>query len=188
MNRQIGLVILSVLLSWGPLASAAQITPGQKGFSLNLKDQYDNPITFPLSGDDLDEDGKSPVVVVVVTDKDGKDSAEAWGKELLKQFSAQINQEVKPGLKILPVAHLKGVPVMMRAMVKGFFVAPPDEPRKVATGLDWEGEVSSQFAVLPGQANLYVIDQQGVFRYRLSAGATAENKEKLFGVLKPLLK
>lgn len=188
MFRKIGLVVLPILLCLASISQAAQISVGQKGFRLNLKDQYDNSVVYPLTGDDLREDGKSPVVLLVVTDKDGKDGAEAWGKEMAKLFASQLGEEAKPGLKILPIAHLKGVPVVMRAMVKGFFVAPPDEPRKIATGLDWDGEVAGQFTVVAGQPNLFVLDSQGVFLYRMSAPMTAANKEKVLSVLRPLLK
>lgn len=178
--------IFSWLMSVNVLAAPLAI--GQKGFTLNLKDQYDKAFVYPLTGDLLNEDGGSPAVAVIIADKEGKDQASAWGKELQKAFAAQMDRKARPGLVVLPVAHLKGVPGLMRPMVKGFFVAPPDAPQHLATGLDWYGEVDSQVAVSPGVANLLVLSPAGVLAYKTTGAATPDAQTKLFQAIKTVLK
>ncbi len=173
-----GLVtFVMVATIWAGVAQAAVIKEGQKGFALTLTDQYGQAVEVPP---------EDTPAVVVLSDKEGAAQSEAWGAALAKAFAQELKED-PPTLKIIAVAHLKGVPAMMRGMVKGFFLAAADQPAKPPVALDWEGSAAAQTVFKPGVAQVLVLDRDGVLRLVLSGAATekavAQVTEKLKGFL-----
>lgn len=178
MKHALGLVVFVMAATiWAAGVQAAVIKEGQKGFALNLTDQYGQAVEAPP---------EDTAAVVVISDKEGAGQAEAWGVVLSKAFAKDLKED-PPTLQIIAVAHLKGVPAMMRSMVKGFFLAAADQPPKPSTGLDWEGTAAAQTVFKPGVAHVLVLDKTGVLRLSLSGAADEKTVALVVAKLKGLL-
>lgn len=155
---------------------AEPIEVGQRGFTLDLEDQYGDPFRFPL-----DVEGPPPVTLLVAADRRGADDRRAWAKVLRERYGEEIDA-TPPELLILPVAHLGGVPKMFRGMVVGKFFKG-EKP----TGLDWQGQVEAQLGLEKGTPNLAVLDRDGRLVIQTTGPPDAEIRDRVFGALDELL-
>jgi len=86
------------------------------------------------------------------------------------------------------MANLGGVPGFMRGFVKGRFKGTTPEGRpKSAVLLDWSGTVARLYGYRDDMTNVYVIDQQGVLRYKAAGRGTSEEVNALLPALDQLL-
>lgn len=184
-------LLLGLLLLAGPEAarSAGPTDPpggrlrvGDSGFELDVEDQHGDRIVYPLPSERLNPDGSAPVTLVVWADRRGADARTGWTEALRGRYPEQLERETRPGLVVLPVAHLPDVPGLLRGfIVRRYFADRPP------TGLDWERTVAEQLGLEPSVPNLAVLAPDGRLVTRLSGPATEDTRRRLFRTLDPLL-
>lgn len=162
--------------------TSGRLTPGDRGFELDVEDQRGGRIVYPLPEELLEPDGSSPVTLVVWAGRRGADARRGWTEVLRERYPEPLGRETRPGLMVLPVAHLPAVPGPLRRLIlrRYFDDRPP-------TGLDWERTVAEQLGFDPSTTNLAVLAPDGRLVARLSGDATETNRQRLFRVLDPLL-
>lgn len=158
------------------------LTPGDRGFELELEDQYGDRVVYPLPENRLNPDGSAPVTLVVWAGRRGAEARRGWTRALRERYAASLDRESRPGLVVLPVAHLPEVPGLLRGFIlrRHFDDRPP-------VGLDWDRAVARQLGFEPSTPNLAVLDPEGRLAARLSGDPTEANRRRLFQVLDPLL-
>ncbi len=156
-------------MSWraGPVATVllgisvqlvGQTPVGAPAPDLVLRDQYDS--TFALGTT------RGTVVVLVCGDRRGNRYMAAYSRAVRERF---------PGVRVVSVANLRGVPSLMRGMVRGRFRGEEaDGSRKGSVLLDWTGAVARHLGWRSDLTNVYVIDASGVLRFRAAGAGTGE--------------
>lgn len=189
--RRVWSLPILVLLAWAPVTPAQEpaenpepIEVGQRGFTLDLEDQYGDPFRFPVQARQAREetaDGPPPVTLLVTADRRGADDRRAWAEELRERYGEQI-AAAPPELVVLPVAHLGGVPKIFRGRIVDTFFQG-EKP----TGLDWQGQVEAQLGLEKGTPNLAVFDREGTLVIQTTGPPNAETRDRVFSALDDLL-
>ncbi len=97
------------------------------------------------------------VVIVIGSDKAGCDFDKLW--------AAELSQKLGDSVRILPVAHMKGVPFFLKGFIRGKF---PKQPENWIL-MDWGGEFNKVYNFEPGLANIIVFDRQGEQIFKAAA-------------------
>jgi hypothetical protein len=69
-----------------------------------------------------------------------------------RRWLARLSSD--PGVRIVEVAHITGVPALVRPLVRRAFRGTP-------VLLDWKGALASRYGFEPARVNLYLIDASG---------------------------
>lgn len=149
---------------------------------LEVEDQRGGRIVYPLPQELLEPDGSAPVTLVVWAGRRGADARRGWTEALRSRYPEPLGRETRPGLVVLPVAHLPAVPGPLRRLIlrRYFDDRPP-------TGLDWQRTVAEQLGFDPSTTNLALLAPDGRLVARLSGDPSEANRQRLFRVLDPLL-
>ena len=171
-----------ILQAAGPDPTSGLLRPGDRGFEVELEDQYGDRVVYPLPEERLNLDGSAPVTLVVWAGRGGADARRGWIRSLRARYAEALDRESRPGLVVLAVAHLPDVPGLLRGFIlrRHFEDRPP-------VGLDWDQTVARQLGFEPSTTNLAVLDPEGRLAARLSGDPTEPNQRRLFRVLDPLL-
>lgn len=152
---------------------------------LDLADQYGGRVQYPPPVES--RDSGAVVTLVVTADREGAPENRNWAAELALRYGSHIEGTAAPRLSIVPVAHLAGVPRLLRGLVKrGFTKAEPSGAPLPPIGLDWRGDVRRQIGLDPGVPNLAVLDTDGDLRLRCS-GSVERAGGEVFRLLDQLL-
>ncbi|MBT3316938.1 hypothetical protein HN388_03075 [bacterium] len=98
------------------------------------------------------------VVIVIGSDKNGCDYDKLW--------AAELSQKLGDSARVLPVAHMKGVPFFLKGFIRGKF---PKQPENWIL-MDWGGKFNKVYSFEPGLANILVFDRQGKQIFKAAAG------------------
>jgi len=113
------------------------------------------------------------VLVLIVTDREGSRYSSTWGRAArLAADSARAADSAGVGVRIWPVADLRGVPGFLRGYVKGKFKPASQPVREVL--LDWKGVMAQIFALEPNVANAFVLDPTLRLQYAAHAVGSPE--------------
>lgn len=106
-------------------------------------------------------------LVVTVADEKGYEQLPDWIASLKKEFGDSV--------QFFAVADLRAVPGWLKGMVRRGF------RKKIAHGvaMDWDGAAANQMDIIPDQANLLLLDQDGRVSFSIHGEATEENLSKL---------
>jgi hypothetical protein len=156
-----------VLLAHGPAVARAQASAGARPLGravqdFTLKDQYDS--TFTLSAH------RATVVILVGGDREGSRLMGSYGRALHRRFGAER------AVVIGDFAQLRGVPFFVKGSVRRRFQGTQtDGSPKTPVLLDWDGAIARRIGFEEHLANVYVIDRDGVLRFRAAGrGEDAE--------------
>ncbi|MDX1382161.1 MAG: hypothetical protein R3190_00890, partial [Thermoanaerobaculia bacterium] len=128
------------------------------------------------------------VTLVAYSDREGADANRRWAQVLVERYRDHLEGRAEPNLRVVAVAHLRGVPFFVRAFVKrGFRGREPDGSPILPIALDWKGTVAAQLGFTPGVPNLAVIDPEGAVAARSAARADDEEAAEILSVLDALL-
>ena len=128
-----------------------------------LKDQWEE--FFKLSN------LRGQVVLLVYGDRGGAQFNGNWAKAVREKYNSGGNERVK----IVPIANLSAVPRPFRGYAKGKFQVVNEGTRARPVLLDWEGGVAKLYGFQEGVSNVYLINRDGVLRYKTSGkGLTGE--------------
>ena len=94
------------------------------------------------------------VVVMLGGDRAARELLEAWGPTLLH---ALAERGVAERVRGYAVVDLRGVPSVLRGMVRGLM---PREP-ELTVLLDWQGELARRHDFAAGRCNVLVADRGG---------------------------
>ena len=140
-----------------PLPSEDARSPSGEALRLTLTDQYGGQVTYPLS------DASTPsVVLVAASDRRGAEANRGWAAALAARYAPHLEGRRMPRLVILPVAHLGGVPKLLRSFVRAFFRGRNSEGEPLLPiALDWRGDLRRQHGLVAGVPNISVLDERG---------------------------
>ena len=181
------LLLGSLLLSKSPLLSSSALegdttAARNSRLQLSLRDQYGERITYPLG-----DAQREAVVLVAASDRRGASANRDWAAELAERYARHIEGRTEPRLVILPVAHLGGVPRLLRGVVRSFFRGRnPDGEPLLPIGLDWRGDLRRQLGLEVGVPNIIVLDPNGRLVVQ-RAGPVTEVGPAIFSALDLLL-
>ena len=147
------------------------VRAGEPVGPLMFTDQYEH--TWQLS------EMRGSVVVLIAGDRVGNKYNGTWERAVRARYQRQV--------KIVPVANLASVPGFMHGFVRGKFISKDPAHPNGSVLLDWKGTVAKTFGFHDDLANVYVIDQEGVFRYAGSGQGRGAELEPLFQVVDGLL-
>ncbi len=151
---------------------------------LELTDQYGEVMVYPPTV----SEAEPPVVLIALADRRGAEANIDWAEELAARYAPHIEGVEDPTLIILPVAHLRSVPKMLRGLVRRMFrnrMVEGEELLPIA--LDWKGQAEGQLGLDPGVPNVTVLDRGGAVAVQRSGQVEVEGPA-VFEVLDRLLK
>jgi hypothetical protein len=106
---------------------------------------------------------------------------------LAARYAPHIEGIEDPTLVILPVAHLRSVPKMLRGLVRRMFRSRKVEGEGLLPiALDWKGQAEGQLGLEPGVPNVTVLDGSGTVAVQRSGQVDVEGPA-VFEVLDRLL-
>lgn len=117
------------------------------------------------------------VVLIIGSDKGGSQYNEVWAVAV---HNALNEHPLYDQIKQVPQADLRGVPRLLRPVVRAMF---PNGPGQWVL-MDWEGAIASEYAFVPGVSNLLVFAQDGSLV--LQTSGTALDEEVLDTVIEAL--
>jgi hypothetical protein len=130
-------------------------TPHTRAAEFTLKDQHHRTHRYHFPRDKAS--------VLLMADYQGSSQLEDWVRPIYARFPRYVAIE--------GVAELSMVPRLMRGLVRTFFRRQLQYP----VMLDWSGSIASVYRYQPGQANVFVIDQNGSIVLTV-LGAVNDNK------------
>lgn len=130
-----------------PSSSAQLMAQSPQLFDFALEDQFKHEWTRA--------DVAGQTLVVLLADREGSAWSEDWGRTLTDSLQAAIDSGQ---LRLMPVAHARGVPFFIKGMVRGSFSDDPD--RWVL--IDWGGEFAQRYPFVEQHTNLLVFSEDGV--------------------------
>jgi hypothetical protein len=107
------------------------------------------------------------VTLLVLADRKGSRQIDGWVRPLQAAFGDRI--------EIAGLADVRRVPALMRGLVRSSFKKGLDYP----VMLDWDGDAVTRFDFRPNQANLFVIDPEGIIQLHVSGKSTAKRVKEL---------
>jgi len=111
-----------------------------------LEDQFDQAWTH--------QDFSGHATIIVGSDRQGSEYNEIWSFAI---YDSLVKHELKDSVKFLAVADTRGVPSLLKKMVKRKF--PREAHRWIM--IDWEGKFAVAYQFVPHECNLVVIDRAG---------------------------
>jgi hypothetical protein len=128
-----------------------------------LSDQFkkQQPQLFP----------KEKVSIFVLADRKGSDQLEDWVTPFYKRYEARVD--------ICGVANMKGLPKVLRPMLRGIFKMEINHP----VMMDWTGNVCEALAYRQGVADIVVADREGRVVHRVSGEATQEKLQACYAAI-----
>ena len=127
-----------------PIEPAGEASKSAGEFVLENQYQQSHTYRFP----------REKVSFLVLADYHGSSQLEAWIHPVYQRYEKRI--------EIDGVAVVDIVPAALRGMVRGFFKKRLTYP----VMLDWQGTVSQYYGYQPKVANLFLIDRQGMIRFK----------------------
>jgi predicted transcriptional regulator len=88
---------------------------------------------------------------------------------------------------IIYVAHLLSVPGFMRGYVRKKFLGKDSAHPAGRILLDWHGVVADRLGFRADVANVYVIDREGILRYKRSGKGVGTDLDSLFHLIDEVL-
>lgn len=133
-----------------------------------LSNQYkkEMPQSFP----------KETVSIFALADRKGSDQLENWITPFYKRYEDRVD--------ICGLANMKGLPKLLRPMLRGIFKKSIDYP----VMMDWKGTVCESLHYKSGVADIFVVDCNGVVVHRISGEATEEKLQTCYAVIDRLMK
>jgi hypothetical protein len=119
---------------------------------------------------------KERVSIFALADRKGSDQLEDWITPFYKRYERRVD--------ICGMANLKGVPRLMRPLVRSLFRKKIDYP----VMLDWSGETCEAFGYKEKAADIFIITTGGTVAHRVSGAAADEKLNACFLVVDALLK
>lgn len=160
------MIILLFILSPITTEGGQSAKLNSKAPNFSLKDQHDKLFNLrSLEGE---------VVVLIASDKDGREQNDLWGKKIKERYKDKIT--------ILGIADLRKVPFFMKGKIREDF-----KRDEVSILLDWGGDVFDTYGLTKKVSNIILIDKTGYVRYTYSGDATKEAVEHLFREIDKLL-
>jgi AhpC/TSA family len=160
------LSLFSVLVT----ALSAAVAPiGSTAPDFTIKDQYDHEIQL------LSQRGKA--VLLIYGDNAGSDYMGAWAAAVRDSAAA-------PSVNVIRIANLRAVPSLLRSYVKRQFLKPHSDGKPtLPVLLDWDAAVARIYGFTDDLTNVYLIDEQGMLRYRACGKGTPEETRKLLDMI-----
>jgi predicted transcriptional regulator len=155
--------------------ASEQVKIGEPAGPLLLTDQYEHP--FELAG------LLGSVVVLIDGDRTGSNFSGVWGRAVRARYKAPDY----PQLKIIFAAHLTSAPGFLHGFVRSKFMSKDAAHPASPILLDWQGAIARRYGFRDDVANVYVIDRDGILRYKGSGRGTESDLDPLFRILETLL-
>jgi hypothetical protein len=129
-------------------------TPTNAPARIALRDQFDAPraLAFPTTN----------LTFLTIADKAGSEQIPAWVEPIKQRFGDRVTIE--------GIADVSAAPRPLRGLVRRGFQKNLSHPIL----LDWSGDVVKAFAVVPGRANVFVLDAEGRILHQFAGAATTE--------------
>jgi len=133
-----------------------------------LSNQYKErvPQSFP----------RKMISIFALADRKGSDQLEGWITPFYKRYEDRVD--------ICGVANMKGLPKMLRPMLRGIFKKSIEYP----VMMDWTGSVCEALNYQAGVADIFVVDPNGAVIHRISGEATEEKMQVCYAVIDRLIK
>ena len=112
-------------------------------------------------------------------DKDGSKFSGVWSRAVRLRYRQEVT--------IALLANLSSVPGLMHGFVRKKFLSKDPAHSNGRILLDWQGLAAHRFGFRDNVANVYVIDRDGILRYKGSVQGTDADLEPLFGILDSLV-
>jgi AhpC/TSA family len=167
-------LFLGIAAAQHVLAANKPALVGEAAPPFQLKDQFDHEIRL--------ENLKGSLVVIVCGDRRGGDYMNDWAKAVSDNY-----KDSPDAITIVRVANLFAVPPFFRSYAKQRFLAGNAEGKPAKpTLLDWDAVVPALYGFTENLTNVYVIDAQGVLRYKTSGKGTPDEIRALIHALEDI--
>lgn len=162
------LLTLMMLISCFASESDDENAEVRRVHSFTLSDQFKKKHTQTFPG--------RRIIVLALADRKGSKQLEDWITPFYKRYGEQID--------IYGVANLKGVPRVMKPLLRKLFRKGLDYP----VMMDWSGEVCKALNYDAGKANILILCPKGVIRHRINGKVTEKDLQDCFLKVDELLK
>ena len=160
------LSLFSILVT---VVSAAVAPIGSTAPDFTIKDQYDHEVQLSSQ--------RGKAVLLIYGDNLGSDYMGVWAGAVRDSAAASA-------VNVIRIANLRAVPALLRSYVKRQFLKPHSDGKPTSPVLlDWDATVAKIFGFTDDLTNVYLIDEQGMLRYRACGKGTPEETRKLLDVI-----
>lgn len=159
--------LLLISVSTATESAGPSATPVLQVQDFTLKDQYktEHRQTFP----------RESVGIFALADRKGSDQLEDWVTPLYNRYEEDVG--------IFGVANMKGLPKMLRPMLRGLFRKGVDYP----VMMDWTGSVCESLNYTSGVADIFVVDTKGIVVHRISGEASDDRLKACYAAIDQLI-
>ena len=159
------LLVISASKASASTDSSAAIILQVRDFTLKDQHKAEHKQTFP----------RENISIIALADRKGSDQLEDWITPFYKRYAENVD--------ICGVANLKGVPKLLRPMIRGLFRKGVEYP----VMMDWTGAVCESLNYTAGVADIFVVDTAGAVVHRISGAATDERLKACYAVIDRLI-
>jgi hypothetical protein len=160
------LLLISVSKATEPTDSSAINILQVQAFTLKDQHKAEHQQKFP----------RESVSIFALADRKGSDQLEDWITPLYKRYEENVD--------IFGVANMKGLPKVLRPMLRGIFKKSIEYP----VMMDWTGSVCESLNYQSGVTDIFVVDSNGTVIHRISGEATEEKMQVCYTVIDRLIK
>jgi hypothetical protein len=168
-------VLVLALMNLAIAGNPAHVQVGEPVGLLALNDQYEHP--FQLS------DLRGSVAVLIDGDRTGSQFNGVWGSAVRNRYKNSGDQHVA----VVFIAQLASVPSFMRGLVQKKFLGKDSAHPAGRILLDWHGVVADRFGFRADVSNVYLIDREGVLRYKGSGKGVGADLDPVFDLIDEIL-
>jgi predicted transcriptional regulator len=168
-------VLVLATLKLASAGNPVQVQVGEPVGLLTLNDQYEHP--FQLS------DLHGSVTVLIDGDRTGSQFNGVWGSAVRSRYKSSGDRHVA----VVFIAQLASVPAFMRGFVQKKFLGKDSAHPAGRILLDWHGVVADRFGFRADVSNVYVIDREGVLRYKGSGKGVGADLDPVFHLVDEIL-
>ena len=141
-----------------------------------LKDQFDNEVSLNnLLHDKL--------IVMIYTDKQGAKYKYIYVDSLNNHYNSNLDTTKADLIKLISIGNMAGAPsfFLFKNWIKKYF------KNKIPTLLDWKSVIAKKYGFQKAKANIYIVDPDGILRFRGAGIASKSEIESLYKIIDNLL-
>ncbi len=148
-----GLPVLLAFVAVAAVALADEPAPEPLDHlvEFTIEDQFENEHT--------QDEFAGKTMVLFWGDREGSEHIERWEKTVRRKLKREL---ADGSVEVRVVAHVQGVPGMIKGMVRGHFSKEPEE----WTLMDWEGVFAAAYAPVEKHCNIMVFGRDGAHLYQ----------------------
>lgn len=163
--------IAQVVQAQSQVAKIDSIAP-----DFSFKNQFDEEVCLK----DLLHD---KLIVMFYTDKQGAKYKYTYMDSLNNHYNSESDTIKADSINLISIGNMVGAPsfFLFKKWIKSYY------KNKIPTLLDWKSSIANDYGFEKSKANIYIVDPDGILKYRGTGTASTSEINSLYGTVDSLL-